>query len=246
MEGYTQVWNPITNAINPNLIIRNSDGAYIPNDPDNQDWQAYLAWLAAGGIPSPPPNMPNPPKSGVPILIDSPVLTGQPGAGATLTCDGGVWAENPTSLAFQFMRNGAPIEGANNPRGAWTLMQADAGTDVTCQVIASNLIGQSEPALSGPMVILPWGYPINYSPPICSSYSNDLGTFVLCTGGQWTNLWTTMAYQWMANKVAVSGATGSTWNVAGYEGQEVWCEVATANSEGWSVWTPTNPVVIPG
>ncbi|WP_407047975.1 hypothetical protein [Methyloraptor flagellatus] len=30
-----------------------ADGAIIPADPDNRDWQAYLAWLADGNAPEP-------------------------------------------------------------------------------------------------------------------------------------------------------------------------------------------------
>lgn len=33
---------------NPNIILRIVDGAYIPVDPDNTDYQAYLAWVAEG------------------------------------------------------------------------------------------------------------------------------------------------------------------------------------------------------
>jgi len=38
---------------NSTYIIRDSDGAFIPADPNNTDYQAYLAWLAAGNTPNP-------------------------------------------------------------------------------------------------------------------------------------------------------------------------------------------------
>jgi len=34
-------------------IKRISDDAFIPFDPDNTDYQAYLAWLAEGNTPLP-------------------------------------------------------------------------------------------------------------------------------------------------------------------------------------------------
>jgi hypothetical protein len=34
-------------------IIRIEDGACIPINPDNLDYQAYLAWLALGNTPLP-------------------------------------------------------------------------------------------------------------------------------------------------------------------------------------------------
>lgn len=33
--------------------ILRSDGANIPKDPDNRDYQAYRNWLDAGGVPEP-------------------------------------------------------------------------------------------------------------------------------------------------------------------------------------------------
>jgi hypothetical protein len=34
-------------------IIRLSDNAFIPTDPDNMDYQTYLKWVAEGNTPLP-------------------------------------------------------------------------------------------------------------------------------------------------------------------------------------------------
>jgi hypothetical protein len=41
-------------------VIRTSEGADIPDEPENRDFGAYQAWLAAGGVPDPyvPPAVP--------------------------------------------------------------------------------------------------------------------------------------------------------------------------------------------
>jgi hypothetical protein len=36
-----------------NIGVRRADGAEIPSDPGNRDWQEYLKWLALGNTPQP-------------------------------------------------------------------------------------------------------------------------------------------------------------------------------------------------
>jgi hypothetical protein len=44
-------------------ILRIPDGAFIPADPANTDYAAYLAWLAAGNEPEPAPDPATPPPA---------------------------------------------------------------------------------------------------------------------------------------------------------------------------------------
>ena len=43
----------IEGQVRNDQIQRIADGAFIPFDPDNTDYQAYLKWLAEGNTPTP-------------------------------------------------------------------------------------------------------------------------------------------------------------------------------------------------
>lgn len=57
---YTLIRSP-DNSIYSGAVIRDADGASIPADPRNADWQKYQTWLAAANTPTTPPPLTPPP-----------------------------------------------------------------------------------------------------------------------------------------------------------------------------------------
>ena len=50
---YKQIFDVVKKQINANAILRIADNAFIPFDPANTDYQAYLKWLEEGNTPEP-------------------------------------------------------------------------------------------------------------------------------------------------------------------------------------------------
>ena len=50
---YSEVWDGMTNAPSAKVVKRDVDGAFVPFDKANMDYQGYLAWLDAGNKPTP-------------------------------------------------------------------------------------------------------------------------------------------------------------------------------------------------
>jgi hypothetical protein len=54
MYTYQYLIDPTTGEISDNCIRRLPDGAIVPYDPSNIDYQAFLEWKAAGNTPAAP------------------------------------------------------------------------------------------------------------------------------------------------------------------------------------------------
>jgi len=48
---YKQIIEPFTQQVSTTMIKRVADNAFIPFDPANTDYQAYLKWLEEGNTP---------------------------------------------------------------------------------------------------------------------------------------------------------------------------------------------------
>jgi hypothetical protein len=69
-------------------------------------------------------------------------IVGQPLVGKTLTCIPSGFSGNGVLLSYQWLRNGAPIAGAN--RAAYVPVTADLGRGVSCRVTARNSAGNAD------------------------------------------------------------------------------------------------------
>lgn len=68
--------------------------------------------------------------------VAPPAIGGQGKVGRTLTASGGTWSVDGVALAYQWNRDGVPIEGAT--AASYRLVAADAGAGITVTVTASK------------------------------------------------------------------------------------------------------------
>jgi len=69
-------------------------------------------------------------------LVSSPVVTGGPAVGEELIATPGSWSPNPSSVSFQWFRDGVAIDGAQYP--FYRVQSGDAGLELAVRVLARS------------------------------------------------------------------------------------------------------------
>lgn len=88
----------------------------------------------------------------VPVNTVAPAVTGTAEVGEDLTCTTGTWTTTgTTTYAYQWDRGGVDIAGADE--AVYTLVEADAGTNITCTVTATNPGGAGTPEPSNTVAV---------------------------------------------------------------------------------------------
>jgi hypothetical protein len=88
----------------------------------------------------------------VPISKTLPIISGVLIVGQVLTTDDGVWgAVGAITYSYQWKRNGSNI--VAETASTYTLVQADAGQNITCEVTATTLAGSASATSAGSSIL---------------------------------------------------------------------------------------------
>ena len=183
------------------------------------------------------------PPVAAPVNTVAPDVTGLTYVGDVLTTTDGTWTGSPTSYAYQWKR-GANDVGTN--ANTYTLVNADAGLNITCVVTATNASG-STPATSNIFGTLPLSAPENLTLPLIDGLITwVVGDTLSFTGNEWSgNPVPVLTYQWMYNFVdPIEGATDSTLLTTGSESETYISVKCTATNSQGSDYVLSNEVYI--
>jgi hypothetical protein len=179
--------------------------------------------------------------SGTPVNISSPTIsapTGSVAVGTTFTVVNGSWSGSPSSYSYQWFHQTADhltdtlISGATST--TYTLVNADIGFFVYCQVTAINASGSTAASsnLSSSSFVVFLNAPvITVSPSV--SGSTVYGSTLSCSTGTWLNSPTSYNYQWVRAGVDIPTATLSTYTIVLADvGLAITCRVTAINVTG--------------
>src|SRR5258708_21810168 len=88
---------------------------------------------------------------GGPVNVLPPSISGSAVAGQTLACSPGTWAPTATGYSYSWQRDVATTIASSG--NTYTVTAADVGHAITCEVVASDSLGTSLPAVSVPPVL---------------------------------------------------------------------------------------------
>jgi hypothetical protein len=178
-----------------------------------------------------------------PVNTVLPNVTGTLYIGDLLTTTDGTWSGTPTSFTYQWKRGVTNI-GTN--ANTYTIVTADAGTNITCVVTAINAIG-STPATSNVFVPSALFAPTNIAPPyIAGDVTWTAGQLIYFSDNQWDSNPPnpTLTYQWLRNGSNITGETNTTYFLdLDDTGQLISVKCTATNSQGTAFET-SNQVTI--
>jgi hypothetical protein len=140
--------------------------------------------------------------------------------GAQLTCTGGpTGGTGATTVAYQWLSDGAPALGAGASTATYTVDATDTGKAVQCRVTATHTAGTAPTGstqVSNPAIVVsPFAGLAPLAPATITAPAAPVGGFVagnklICTTGTWTGVTEPFGFQWYRNGIALVGNGANT------------------------------------
>ncbi|MFK4788873.1 fibronectin type III domain-containing protein [Microbacterium sp. ZW T5_56] len=167
-----------------------------------------------------------------------PTISGTPAVGKTLTAVSGSWTSG-TKLTYQWKRNGINVSGAT--AATYRLAAADKGAKLTVTVTGALAGYTSASRLSASTAAVAAGTLTIGTPTISGKVA--VGQRLSAAPGTWT-AGASFTYQWLRDGIAITGATGSAYNVAVADlGKKISVKV-TGSLSGYTTASKTSAVTV--
>ena len=151
VSGVVSVSGNLTSSSSGFIQIASGTTAQRPSSPVNgmmrynttiNNAEIYANGVWSGVNVTPPP-----------VISVAPVVSGANTSGSTVTVTTGTWTNSPTGYYYQWLANAVAISNATS--NSFTLTNTQGGANVSCNVTAYNVSGNSTPSTSnsiGPVV----------------------------------------------------------------------------------------------
>jgi len=176
--------------------------------------------------------------AGAPLTSTAkPTVSGTAKVGAKLTATAGTWSASGTTAAYQWLRAGTAIEGAN--ASTYVLGAADLGKTVAVTVTASKPGYVTASATSASTAAVTAGSITSTVKPVVTGTAK-VGAKLTASAGTWSPSETTPAFQWLRSGVAISGATSSTYTLTATDLGKTLAVKVTASKAGYTSLATTS------
>ena len=175
------------------------------------------------------------------ITAGAVAVTGGATIGSKLTAVPGTWLPANTSLAFQWLRNGAKIVGAT--ASTYVVQLADATTKLSVTV-TGTLTGYTTKAVTSAQTAAVPVLLLTARPVPTISGTVKIGSTLTAIAGAWAPSPVSLAYQWLRDGVAVSGATGATHVVVGADAGKALSVKVTGSKPGYASVTTVSRATV--
>jgi hypothetical protein len=195
---------------------------------------------AAGGAD---PGDPGDPGDVLSALVD-PVLNGNPAVGSLLTVTAPAWSLPGVATTYQWLRDGVPIPGADDPFYVPTV--DDAGHQISASV-SGALLGLPGVSLVTESLGIPLssGSAVSPASDVAITGTRKIGTALALTGPTWEPADATNTYQWLRDEAPIASATAATYRLVPSDVGYAISVKVTGHKDGWTDNTITSEPVTP-